>query len=52
MIGGGALLSVFAGVVLRLGAGSLPLLTLMLVSSLLALASIRYVIRREAEVTA
>jgi len=52
MIGGGALLSVFAGIVLRFGTGSLPLLMLMLVSSLFALASIRYVIRREAEVTA
>lgn len=52
MIGGGAVLSVFAGIVLRLGETSLPLLTLMLVSSSLAVASILYVIRREAEVGA
>ncbi|MDJ1008819.1 MAG: multidrug effflux MFS transporter [Paracoccaceae bacterium] len=52
MIGGGALLSVFAGIVLRLGDGSLPLIVLMLVSSLLAVAAIRYVIAREAEVAA
>lgn len=52
MIGGGALLSVFAGVVLRLDAGSLPLLLLMLTSSLLGVASILYVLRREAEVEA
>jgi len=50
MIGGGAALSVFAGVVLRMGATSLPLLLLMFASSLLAIASIVYVIRREAEV--
>lgn len=50
MIGGGAALSVAAGVVLKLGHGSLPLLALMSVSVLLGLISILYVIRREEQV--
>jgi MFS transporter, DHA1 family, multidrug resistance protein len=52
MIGGGAALSVFAGIVLKLGTTSLPLQIVMLVSSLAALGSIRYVIVRERRVTA
>ncbi len=52
MIGGGSLLSVLAGVVLKLDAGALPLVGLMLMSSLCAVASILYVIRREEIVTA
>lgn len=47
MIGGGAALSVLAGMVLKLGHGSLPLLALMTVSVLFGLASILYVMRRE-----
>ena len=49
MIGGGAALSVLAGVVLELGYGSIPLLILMTVSLTLGLISILYVIRRESE---
>lgn len=49
MIGGGAALSVLAGVVLELGYGSIPLLILMTVSLTLGLISILYVIRRENE---
>jgi DHA1 family bicyclomycin/chloramphenicol resistance-like MFS transporter len=47
LIGGGAALSVLAGVVLHWGTTSLPLQLLMLVTSLLSLGAIRYVIRRE-----
>ncbi len=47
MIAGGAGLSVFAGVVLTWGAGSLPLLMLMAASALLGLLSILFVLQRE-----
>ena len=47
MIGGGAALSVFAGVALSWGGGSLPLLAIMVVSGSLALASIQFVTARE-----
>lgn len=50
MIGGGAGMSVFAGILLKLGTTSLPLQLLMLVSSVLGLASIRYVIFRERQI--
>lgn len=50
MIGGGAALSAFAGVVLKLGTTSLPLQIVMLVTSVLALLSILYVSWREREV--
>ena len=49
MIGGGAALSVIAGVVLKFGHGSLPLLALMTTSVLLGLVSVLYVIRRESK---
>ena len=49
MIGGGAALSVIAGVVLKFGHGSLPLLILMTTSVLLGLVSVLYVIRRESK---
>lgn len=52
MIGGGAALSVIAGIVLKLGHGSLPLLALMTVSVVLGLISILYVMRRERRVEA
>ena len=52
MIGGGAALSVLAGMVLKLGHGSLPLVALMTVSILLGLASILYVMRRERQTQA
>lgn len=47
MIGGGAALSVVAGIALRFGHGSLPLLLLMTLSLVLGLVSVLYVIRRE-----
>ncbi len=47
MIGGGAGLSVFAGIALGWGGGSLPLLAIMVVSAGLALGSIQYVAARE-----
>ena len=50
MIGGGAALSVFAGIVLKMGTTSLPLQILMFTSSALALVSILYVMKREREV--
>ncbi|MEM9709044.1 MAG: multidrug effflux MFS transporter [Pseudomonadota bacterium] len=50
MVGGGAALSAFSGVVLGFGGGSLPLLVLMLTTSVLAVLSITYVIRREAAI--
>ncbi len=50
MIGGGAALSVAAGIVLKLGHGSLPLLVLMTVSMLFGLASVLYVSHREKRV--
>jgi DHA1 family bicyclomycin/chloramphenicol resistance-like MFS transporter len=46
-IGGGALLSVLAGIVLLWGTTSLPLQVLMLTTSFLSLVSILFVIRRE-----
>lgn len=49
MIGGGAALSVIAGVVLKFDHGSLPLLALMTTSVLLGLVSVLYVIRRESK---
>jgi DHA1 family bicyclomycin/chloramphenicol resistance-like MFS transporter len=51
-IGGGAALSVLAGIVLLWGTTSLPLQLLMLTTSLLSLTSILYVIRRERQVQA
>ncbi len=50
MIGGGAALSVFAGIVLKMGTTSLPLQLLMFASSACGLVSILYVMRREREV--
>ena len=47
LIGGGAGLSAFAGVVLLWGSGSLPLLLLMTWSAIMALVSVYYVERRE-----
>ena len=52
LIGGGAALSVLAGVVLHWGTTSLPLQLLMLITSCCALASILYVMRRERELSA
>jgi DHA1 family bicyclomycin/chloramphenicol resistance-like MFS transporter len=52
MIGGGAALSVFAGIVLKMGTTSLPLQLLMFTSAALALVSILYVMRREREIGA
>jgi DHA1 family bicyclomycin/chloramphenicol resistance-like MFS transporter len=52
MIGGGAALSVFAGIVLKMGTTSLPLQILMFASAALALLSILYVMRREREIGA
>lgn len=52
MIGGGAALSVIAGIVLKFGGGSLPLLLLMTTSVLFGLVSVLYVIKRENEITA
>jgi DHA1 family bicyclomycin/chloramphenicol resistance-like MFS transporter len=52
MIGGGAALSVFAGIVLKMGTTSLPLQLLMFASAALALVSILYVMRREREIGA
>ncbi len=47
MVGGGAALSVFAGIALTWGGGSLPLLAIMVLSGAMALISIQYVIVRE-----
>ena len=52
MIGGGAAMSVFAGVSLAWGEGSLPLLLLMTVTTGLSVVSIHYVIARERQVEA
>lgn len=49
MIGGGSLLSILAGVMLTQGGGALALLSMMFATSVLALASIRFVIRRESK---
>lgn len=51
MIGGGAALSALAGALLTAGSGAFPLIWIMLVTSLLAVASIVYTIRRERQVT-
>jgi DHA1 family bicyclomycin/chloramphenicol resistance-like MFS transporter len=51
-IGGGAALSVLAGIVLLWGTTSLPLQLLMLTTSLLSLGSILFVIRRERQLRA
>ncbi len=50
MIGGGAALSALAGALLYPGTGAFPLLWIMFTSSVLAVASITYVIRRERQV--
>jgi MFS transporter, DHA1 family, multidrug resistance protein len=50
MIGGGAALSVFAGIVLKMGTTSLPLQLLMFASAALALVAILFVMRREKEI--
>jgi DHA1 family bicyclomycin/chloramphenicol resistance-like MFS transporter len=47
LIGGGAALSAFAGIILLMGSTALPLQLLMLVTSALSFVAIRYVIRRE-----
>jgi len=52
MIGGGAALSVFAGIALSWGGGSLPLLAIMVVSGALALGSIQYVAARDKNLSA
>lgn len=49
MIGGGAALSVIAGIVLKFGGGSLPLLLLMTTSVIFGLLAVLYVIKRENE---
>ncbi len=50
MIGGGAALSVLAGIALKWGGGILPLLMIMTASVLLGLVAITYVIRREGQI--
>ncbi|MXQ08812.1 Bcr/CflA family efflux MFS transporter [Alphaproteobacteria bacterium GH1-50] len=50
MIGGGAGMSVFAGISLAWGNGSLPLLLLMAITTALSVLSIHYVIAREKQV--
>jgi DHA1 family bicyclomycin/chloramphenicol resistance-like MFS transporter len=52
LIGGGAALSVLAGIVLLWGTTSLPLQLLMLFTSLCALTSVLYVLRRERQLSA
>ncbi|MBT0956014.1 multidrug effflux MFS transporter [Alphaproteobacteria bacterium KMM 3653] len=49
MIGGGAALSAFAGVILTEGSGPMPLLLLMFATSLLSVFAILSVVRREAQ---
>ncbi|MEJ6394035.1 multidrug effflux MFS transporter [Gymnodinialimonas sp. 2305UL16-5] len=51
MLGGGAALSALAGDVLTEGSGAMPLLLMMLTTSLMGVAAIVYTIRREAQVT-
>jgi DHA1 family bicyclomycin/chloramphenicol resistance-like MFS transporter len=51
MIGGGAALSALAGALLTGGNGAYPLIWIMLVTSLMAVASIVYTIRRERRLT-
>jgi DHA1 family bicyclomycin/chloramphenicol resistance-like MFS transporter len=50
MQGGGAALSALAGGLLEGGNGAYPLIAIMLIASLLAVASIAYTIRRERQV--
>lgn len=52
MIGGGAILSVVAGWALTWGGGSLPLISIMVISMYLALLTMIYVIKRERDVIA
>ncbi|MEP5759507.1 MAG: multidrug effflux MFS transporter [Litoreibacter sp.] len=52
MIGGGAILSVFAGWALSFGGGSLPLILIMTVSMYLTILTMVYVIKRERAVIA
>jgi len=52
MIGGGALLSALAGALLVPGAGAYPLIWIMFLTSVLAVAAILYTIRREQAVMA
>jgi DHA1 family bicyclomycin/chloramphenicol resistance-like MFS transporter len=51
MIGGGAALSALAGALLTGGSGAYPLILIMLFTSILAVISILYTIRRERQVT-
>jgi DHA1 family bicyclomycin/chloramphenicol resistance-like MFS transporter len=51
MIGGGAALSALAGALLTGGNGAYPLIWIMLVTSLMAVGSILYTIRRERQGT-
>ena len=51
MIGGGAALSALAGTLLTEGRGAFPLIWIMLITALLAVASIIYTIRRERQVS-
>ncbi|MBF9049177.1 Bcr/CflA family efflux MFS transporter [Roseobacter sp. HKCCD9010] len=51
MIGGGAALSALAGTLLTEGRGAFPLIWIMLITALLAVASILYTIRRERQVS-
>ncbi len=50
MIGGGAAMSAYAGVILQPGTGALPLLWLMLVTAALGICSIGFVIWRERQI--
>ncbi len=52
MIGGGSALSEFAGLMLRLGSGDLPLVAIMFASSALSLVAILLVIRRNKRLAA
>ncbi|WP_238475489.1 multidrug effflux MFS transporter [Rhodophyticola sp. CCM32] len=51
MIGGGAALSALAGTLLTVGEGAFPLIWIMLITSVLALFSILYTIRRERQIS-
>ncbi|MEL7212953.1 MAG: multidrug effflux MFS transporter [Pseudomonadota bacterium] len=50
MIGGGAILSAFAGAMLTPGTGALPLVWIMFITSVLSIGAILYTIRRDAQV--
>jgi len=52
MIGGGAILSAFAGSMLTPGTGALPLVWIMFITSVLSIGAILYTIRRDAQVCA